>query len=230
MHDFSEFESAIEIEFNNKQLLKQAFTHRSYLNENRDIDWSHNERLEYLGDAVLELAVTKYLFNTYPKKQEGELTTIRAAMVNTNTISDAADQLNMDRYVLLSRGQQLDRGRAHTFILANTFEAVIGAIYTDHDFETACDFIADTIFPRSDDIIENELHRDAKSKFQERAQDNADITPTYEIIDESGPDHETVYTAGVYLDDTQVAQGRGKSKQDAERTAAKRAIKKKGWR
>lgn len=227
--DLSQFESAIGITFSDKELLQRAFTHRSYLNEHPGEDIKHNERLEFLGDAVLELTVTDYLFANYPDRPEGDLTAIRAALVNTLSIADAAGQLEAGEYLRLSKGEAKDTGRGRRFILANTYEAIIGAIYLDQGYEAAAGFINDTLLENTDKLVKNESWRDAKSVFQEEAQKHLSITPTYEILDESGPDHDKEFTVGVFLEDQQVASGTGKSKQEAESAAAEAGLKLKGW-
>ena len=229
MKEFSAFEKRIGFTFKDKNLLRQAFTHRSYINEHRDLGWDHNERLEFLGDAVLELVVTEHLFKKYPDKSEGELTSYRAALVNTVTISQAARQLGMEPFLLLSKGEAKDRGRARQYILANTFEAVIGAIYLDGGYESARKFIADALFHRVDEIVEKKLWKDAKSLFQEKAQEILGITPVYTLLSESGPDHDKEFTVAVVVGDEQVATATGKSKQEAEQKAASSALYKKGW-
>jgi len=189
----------------------------------------HNERLEFLGDAVLELAVTRFLFDTFPEKPEGELTAYRAALVNTITISDAALQLGANECLRLSRGEAKDEGRARQYILANTFEAIIGAIYLDQGYEAAKTFIAEHIFPRIDEVVEKRLWQDNKSHFQEKAQERVSITPSYQALSEEGPDHDKIFTVGVYLRDEKVAEGQGRSKQEAEQAAAAAALEVKGW-
>ena len=210
-------------------LLEQAFTHRSYLNENRATGREHNERLEFLGDAILELVVTEFLYTKYPDKPEGELTAFRAALVNTQSISDAATKLGMNDYLLLSRGEAKDTGRARQIILANAFEAVIGALYLDAGYEPARKFIDDQLFHKTDEVVEKRLWQDAKSKFQEIAQDIVGVTPRYEIVSQSGPDHDKRFVTGVYLGSDRVATGEGRSKQEAEQAAAENALKVKGW-
>jgi len=229
MKEFSEFEKVIGIEFNNKDILKQAFTHRSFLNENRKGKMGHNERLEFLGDAVLELAVTKFLYNKYPDKPEGELTSIRAALVNTNTISDSAKKLKMNDFLLLSKGEAKDTGRARQYILANAFEAVIGALYLDKGFEIAEKFIEKNIFCLTDEIVAKNLWQDSKSHFQEKAQEETGLTPIYKTMKEEGPDHDKHFLVGVFIGNEMVSDGRGKSKQEAEQEAADKALKVKGW-
>lgn len=229
MKDFSPFEERIGIVFNNKKLLAQAFTHRSFLNENRGLVQEHNERLEFLGDAVLELVVTHFLFEKYKDKPEGELTAVRAAMVNTLTISEAGKKLGMNEFMLLSRGEAKDTGRARQFILANAFEALIGAIYLDKGYEIAEKFIADALFGLADIIVRKRLWQDPKSRFQEQAQERVSITPTYRVLSEEGPDHDKNFTVGVFLEDTLVEKGIGRSKQEAEQAAAEKALTKKSW-
>jgi ribonuclease III len=227
--NLNDFEKRANVSFTNKALLKQAFIHRSYVNEHRGEPIEHNERLEFLGDAVLELAVTRFLFEKYPDKPEGELTAIRAALVNTNTLSSLAGDIGMNDFLLLSKGESRDTGRARQYILANTFEAVIGALYSDQGFEAAERFIASLVFTLVDEIVGRELWRDSKSRFQEEAQERESITPSYEVIEETGPDHDRHFVVAVCLNDEVVAKGEGKSKQDAEQLAASRALEKRGW-
>ncbi len=227
--DFSKFEETIGITFQNKALLEQAFTHRSYLNEHRDKEIEHNERLEFLGDAVLELIVTEHLFGKYPGNDEGELTSYRSALVNYITLSDVALKLGMNDYLLLSKGEAKDTGRARQIILANTIEALIGAIHLDQGYETAKFFISQSIFNLIEKIVEEKTWLDAKSKFQEQAQENEGVTPAYKITKEEGPDHDKQFTVGVYLGKEKIAEGEGKSKQEAEQVAAANALKIKNW-
>ena len=227
--EFSKFEKNIGIIFKNKELLKQAFTHRSYLNEHRDSELVHNERLEFLGDAVLELIVTEYLYKKYPDNSEGELTAYRSALVNAVTLSDAASKLEMNDYLLLSKGEAKDVGRARQIILANTIEAFIGAIFIDQGYETAKYFISNNIFNLIEKIIEEKTWLDAKSKFQEQAQDYESTTPLYKTLKEEGPEHDKQFTVGVYLGKHKIAEGTGKSKQEAEQVAADNALKARGW-
>lgn len=227
--EISDFEKIIGIDFRNKSILTQALTHRSYLNENRDIKGGHNERLEFLGDAVLELVITHYLYEKYPSKTEGDLTSIRSALVNAQTCAQVAGELGVNNFLLLSRGEAKDTGRARQYILANALEAIIGAIYLDQGYESAKEFIMRTIAPLTERIVADELWVDAKSKFQERAQDEVGITPAYRTLKEVGPDHDKKFTVGVFLNNEKVAEGSGDSKQDAEQMAARHALKEKGW-
>ena len=227
--DFTAFETRIGYQFKNKGLLEQAFTHRSYLNENRQSGRQHNERLEFLGDAVLELVVTEFLYAKYPEKAEGELTAVRAALVNTQSISAAATHLGMNEYLLLSRGESKDTGRARQIILANAFEALIGAIYLDNGYEPAAAFIAAQLFGKADEIVAKRLWQDAKSRFQEVAQEKTGITPSYNLVQQSGPDHDKRFVVGVFLSSEKIAQGEGRSKQEAEQAAAEKGLQVKGW-
>lgn len=227
--DFGPFEEKIQVGFKDKRLLETAFTHRSYLNENRAPGREHNERLEFLGDAVLELAVTEFLYKKYPQKPEGELTALRAALVNTISISDAAVKLGMNEFLLLSRGEAKDTGRARGIILANAFEAVIGAIYLDQGYDAAYRFIETQLFHKTEEVVEKRLWQDAKSRFQEIAQDKAGVTPTYELVDQSGPDHDKTFVVAAYLQREKIAAGEGRSKQEAEQAAAEKALAAKGW-
>ncbi|KKW36407.1 MAG: Ribonuclease 3 [Candidatus Giovannonibacteria bacterium GW2011_GWA2_53_7] len=227
--DFSTFENKIDYAFKNKTLLRQAFTHRSYLNENRSAGIEHNERLEFLGDAVLELVVTEFLFEKYPDKAEGDLTSYRAALVNTTSISDAAVKLGMNDFLLLSRGESRDTGRARQIILANAFEALIGAIYLDAGYRDAKKFIAEQLFHKTEKIVESRLWQDAKSRFQELAQEKEGFTPSYDVISQTGPDHDKRFLVGVYVGKERVATGEGRSKQEAEQQAAQKALENRGW-
>ena len=227
--DFSEFENKIGIKFNDQSILKQAFTHRSFLNENKNLKGGHNERLEFLVDAVLELATTDFLYNKYPEKNEGDLTSIRSALVNAQTCAEVAREIKANDFLLLSRGEAKDEGRARQYILANALEAIIGAIYIDSGYNNARDFILKYITPKTEQIVEEELWIDAKSKFQEKAQDIVSITPSYKTMKEIGPDHDKKFTVGVFLDGELVSEGNGESKQDAEQSAARKALKNKNW-
>lgn len=229
MKNFAQFEKKISVTFNDKKLLQQAFTHRSYINEHANSGLEHNERLEFLGDAVLELVVTDYLYHEYPDKPEGELTAFRSALVNTKSISIAAEELGANEYLLLSRGEARDTGKARQYILANTFEAIIGAIYLDQGYEVSRDFIAQTLFDKLHDIVKYNLWRDSKSWIQEKAQEIENITPTYKVLSESGPDHDKEFTIGVYFGDTCIAKGVGTSKQEGEQNAARAGLDVKGW-
>jgi len=227
--EFGVFENRIGHGFRDKRLLETAFTHRSYLNENRTAGREHNERLEFLGDAVLELAVTEFLFSKYPDKPEGDLTAYRAALVNTQSISEAAGKLGMNEFLLLSRGESRDVGRARQIILANAFEALIGALYLDQGYGAAKDFIGKQLFHKTDDVVARRLWQDAKSRFQELVQEKTGVTPSYQLIQQSGPDHEKQFVIGAYIGTEKVAQGEGRSKQEAEQAAAEKALIAKGW-
>lgn len=228
--DLSKFEKKAGVIFKNKALLKQAFTHRSFINENRTQGLEHNERLEFLGDAVLELVITDYLYGILEKSNEGELTSLRSALVNADTCSRVAQTLGANEFLLLSRGESKDMGRARQFILANTLEAIIGAIYLDQGYDAAKEFILAHIAPLTGEIIKNGAWIDAKSLFQEKAQEYLNTTPIYKVINESGPDHDKYFTVGVYIAKELYGKGEGKSKQDAEQEAAREALDSKGWK
>jgi ribonuclease-3 len=228
MKDISALEGKLGVKFNNSQLLVQALTHRSYLNENPDFGLEHNERLEFLGDAVLELVVTEYLYKSFPNP-EGELTNWRAALVKAETLSQTADVLKINNFLLLSRGEAKDTGRARQCILANTVEAIIGAMYLDGGYDTAKVFISKNIISFLPEILEKGTYRDPKSVFQEEAQERVGITPTYEVVKEWGPDHAKRFRVGVYLNGDLIAEGEGASKQEAQLEAAKNGLKIKGW-
>ncbi len=229
LSNYASFEKLAGLSFNNKELLRQAFTHRSYLNENKDFGGGHNERLEFLGDAVLELVVTHYLYNTFPEKDEGELTSLRSALVKAETLASIAVDMKMGEYLLLSRGEAKDLGRARQYILANTIEAVIGAIYIDRGYDAARGVIEKFVMSKIDMIMREGLAIDAKSKFQALAQEHFGITPAYKTTKETGPDHNKHFTVGAYLKDELIASGEGDSKQTAEQNAAKGALAEKGW-
>ena len=226
--DLSRLENKLGVVFKDKDLLKQALVHRSYINENPSFKLAHNERLEFLGDAVLELSVTRYLFDKY-ENPEGELTNWRAALVNAKTLAEIGNRLGLDDFIYLSKGEAKDTGRARQYILANAMEALIGAIYLDGGWEVANKFILDNIIVLLPKIIEEGLDRDAKSVFQEKAQEITGITPNYEVLREWGPDHAKNFQVGVFLENEKIAEGRGLSKQEAQQQAAEAALKAKGW-
>lgn len=226
--NFDKLEDKLNIKFRNRKLLEQAFLHCSYLNEHPSLKMEHNERLEFLGDAVLELVVTRYLFNKYPNP-EGELTTWRAALVNSKMLAEVADRLGFNDFLLLSKGEKQDIGRARQFILANTFEAVVGAIYLDQGFDKTEEFIKNNLIKELPRVLKEKLYQDPKSYFQEQTQGRLGITPSYELIKEQGPDHAKMFEVGVYLEEELVAKGRGPSKQAAQEDAARKGLKKKGW-
>lgn len=229
MPDFAVFASAIDVSFRNSNLLIEALTHRSYLNEHRDYTGSHNERLEFLGDAVLELATTDFLFKKFPAKPEGELTAYRAALVNTVSLAESSQALGVNEYLLLSKGEAKDTGRARDVILADTFEAIIGAIYLDQGYDVAAAFIAKNIFNKIDNVIAKRSYQDAKSRFQEAAQEKRGITPAYETLSEVGPDHDKRFTVGVFIGSKEIARGEGQSKQEAEQSAAEAGLVAMQW-
>jgi ribonuclease III len=229
MINFSDFEKKINVSFKDKSLLKQAFIHRSYINENSETGLSHNERLEFLGDAVLELVVTDFLFKKYSSYTEGELTALRSALVNAIIISEVAGNIGMNEFLLLSRGESKDNGKARQYILANTYEALVGAIYLDRGYEVADKFILKTLLPHTEEIVSKKLWRDAKSLVQEKAQEFVSVTPLYRVLSETGPDHDKHFTVGIYFGSLLIADGKGKSKQEAEQKAAENALKVKNW-
>lgn len=229
MKDFSSFEERIGITFKDKNLLMQAFVHRSYLNEHPDFPLGHNERLEFLGDAVLELVVTEFLYRNYPNP-EGELTNWRAALVNAKTLSDIAADMGMEEYLYLSRGEAKDAGsKARQFILANAIEALIGAVYLDQGMAAAEELVGRFILSKLDYILEHKLYIDPKSRFQEAAQETLGVTPTYKVLSETGPDHAKEFEVGVFIGSELIATGKGTSKQDAQIEAARAALEVKGW-
>jgi ribonuclease-3 len=229
MKDFSKLEKELDLKFKNKDLLIQAFCHRSYLNENPEFYLSNNERLEFLGDAVLELVITENLYKNYPKKPEGELTNWRASLVNAKILSAIAKDLGFNDFLLLSKGEQKELGKARQYILANALEAFIGSLYLDQGYKTTEKFIDKNITVKLPEIIEKGLFKDTKSRFQEEAQERAGITPNYKVLEEWGPDHVKHFIVGVFLGKELAAKGEGFSKQEAEERAAKNALEIKGW-
>ena len=223
-----ELEQKIRIQFRNKDLLLTALTHRSYLNENTSWHYDHNERLEFLGAAVLELVVTEYLYLNYPNP-EGEMTNWRAALVNANMLAQISIKFDLNDFLLLSRGEAKDTGRARQYILANAVEAVIGAIYLDQGYEPSKDFIMRFVVDELPDILSGKSYQDAKSKLQEEAQERVGITPNYQVIEDWGPDHAKNFKVGVFLGSEQVGEGSGPSKQEAQQSAAEAALKNKNW-
>ena len=218
--DFSKLEKKLNLNFKNKELLLQAFCHRSYLNENSAINLNNNERLEFLGDAVLELIVTEDLFKDYPEKSEGELTSWRAALVNSNMLSETANELEFNQYLLLSKGEEKETGKSRQYILANAFESLIGAAYLDLGYDKCRDFIRKYLLVKLPEIIEKQLFKDAKSSFQEESQEKVSVTPSYKVIKEWGPDHSKSFIVGVFLNNEMIAKGEGLSKHEAEVEAA----------
>ena len=223
--NLEEIEKTLGVTFKNKEYLLRAFTHWSFLNENHDVD-RHNERLEYLGDAVLEFLVSKFLFKNYPDRAEGDLTSFRSATVKTDTLAETASELEFGTYLRMSRGEEKTGGRHKEYLLANTFEAVIGAIYLDQGIRKTEVFLNRVLFTKIEKIVKNRLDIDPKTRFQELAQDHQKVTPTYELLSERGPDHNKEFTMAVFLGDAEYGRGEGPSKQRAEESAARHAIQK----
>jgi ribonuclease-3 len=222
---FLELEKKIGVNFKNKDLLIQAFVHRSYLNEHPHFQYSHNERFEFLGDAVLELIVTEYLFENF-NVDEGELTNLRAALVRGESLASVARELRFEKYLFLSKGEQKNQGRAKEIILANAFEAFLGALYLDQGLEAVRIFLEKYLLPQAKVIFENNLHKDPKTTFQEYIQEKYKITPHYKVLEEKGPDHQKIFKVGVFVNSEKWAEGEGFSKQRAEEMAALRALEK----
>lgn len=229
MKDFSKLEAIIGYTFDDRDILTQAFVHRSYLNEHPSFATGHNERLEFLGDAVLELVVTEHLYRNYPNP-EGELTNWRAALVNAKMLADIAKEIDLESFLYLSHGESKDAGsKARMYILANVFEALIGALYMDDGMKAASPFIQKFVLSRLQRVLDEKLYLDPKSRFQEAAQETAGVTPTYKVLEEKGPDHAKEFTVGAFLGDALVATGVGMSKQEAQVDAAEKGLKAKGW-
>jgi ribonuclease-3 len=219
-----ELAKELNIQFNDFSLLKRALTHRSYLNENRGVEKS-NERLEFLGDAVLELIISDYLYKKYPNRPEGDLTSFRSAIVRTESLAEASRELNYGKYLRMAKGEEESGGRDKDYILANTFESVLGAIYIDQGYEVCKDLVERILISKIDYIVEHRLDIDSKTKIQERAQAEYKETPTYEVIEEHGPDHDKEFVVVVKIGDRVLGQGKGASKQKAEEAAAENGLK-----
>ncbi len=227
--DYKSLEKRLDYEFKNKDFLIKALTHRSYLNEHSDFPFEHNERLEFLGDAVLELVVTEFLYLNYANP-EGELTNWRASLVNAKTLASIATQLSFEESLLLSKGEAKDKNsKARMYILANAMESIIGAIYLDGGYPAADLFIKKHVLSHLPFILKNQLYIDPKSKFQETAQELLGVTPNYKVLKETGPDHNKEFTVGVFLDKELIAIGSGTSKQEAQITAAQAGLEAKRW-
>lgn len=225
MNKLSRLEKILGVKFKDENILTQSLTHRSYINENPDFHLSHNERLEFLGDAVLELIVTDYLFLKYPEKAEGELTSWRAALVNAKMLSILGKEIGLQDFLLLSKGEAKETGKSRDYIVANAFEALIGAMYLDAGYKKTETFISKFLLPKLPSIIEGELFRDAKSTLQEVAQEKKSITPSYKVLKEWGPDHAKQFIVGVFLGERKIGEGEGSSKQEAEVQAAQDGLK-----
>jgi ribonuclease-3 len=221
-----QLEEQIGIKFRNKDLLFEALTHRSYLNEYPKWHLPHNERLEFLGDAVLELIVSGELFKKFPDYPEGQMTVLRAALVNYQILAKVAERVGLEDFILLSRGEKRDRGKAREVILANAIEAVIGAIYLDRGMEATENFVRHVVMVNLDAILKTRSYKDSKSELQEKIQESLRITPNYKVLEESGPAHKRMFKIGVYFGEELIAEGAGASKQEAELAAAKNALKK----
>lgn len=229
MHDYNALEKSTGIKFKDKSLLDQAFIHKSYLNEHKEKCMESNERMEFLGDAVLELIATEYLYRNHPDHTEGEMTNYRSALVKGKHLATISRELKLGDYLYLSHGEENSGGRNKNYILANVLEAFIGAVYLDKGFEAASKFVNKFILSRLDEIIEQNLHMDPKSTLQEFVQDKIDITPNYETLSEKGPDHDKTFESGVFIDGKLIAKGVGSSKQKAEESAAVNALKNTSW-
>ncbi|MCX6740787.1 MAG: ribonuclease III [Candidatus Parcubacteria bacterium] len=225
MLSLKDLEKKIKIRFKNVKSLQQALTHRSYINEHPQDKLAHNERLEFLGDAVLELIVTEYLYKTFDHS-EGELTSLRASLVNTESLSLLAQELGLNDYLFLSKGETKSTGKARSVILADAFEALIGAIYLDQGVKKTKEFIAQRLLVKLPKIIEQQLYKDPKSQFQEIAQAKLKITPSYQVLKEEGLAHAKKFTVGLFLNDKLISRGEGSSKFEAEVEAAKNGLPK----
>jgi ribonuclease-3 len=230
MNTLEKLEKSLGAKFANQKLLQQALVHRSYLNEHPDFPLRHNERLEFLGDAVLEIVVTEFLYLNFKDTDEGDLTNWRASLVNAKMLYVIADELKLEDYLYLSKGEAKDKNKkSRQYILANAVEAVIGALYLDQGLPVAKEFILKNIVVKLDEILRNELYLDPKSRFQEEAQEKKGITPHYNILNEEGPDHAKTFTVGLYLGEELIASGEGSSKQEAQVDAAAKGLQIMNW-
>lgn len=213
--------------FKNESLFTKAFTHRSYLNETKE-DLESNERLEFLGDSILSFVMSDYLYKTYPDYKEGILTNLRSLLVNTGSLARVAKELDFGKYLKLSRGEEESKGRENETLLANCFEAYIGALFMDQGIKTVSEFLHETLIPKAEDYVKAQSFKDPKSLLQEYVQANKQHSPVYKVLEEEGPPHAKIFTVGVYVDSELMAQGAGTSKQKAEELAAKAALEKIG--
>ncbi|MBU0534767.1 ribonuclease III [Patescibacteria group bacterium] len=224
--NLKKIEEILQTKLTSEELFKTAFTHRSYLNEHPEYKNESNERLEFLGDSVLQLLSSEFLYNHYLKSPEGDLTNFRSSVVCTPSIGAEAERLGYGDMLFLSNGEETTGGRQREYILANTFEAVLGALYLDRGLNVCREFVNRELMYKIDQVVKNQEYKDAKSLFQEEAQERTGVTPIYKIIDSWGPDHEKSFKVGVYLGEEQWGLGEGKSKQKAEQDAAERALEK----
>lgn len=223
-HKLTELENILGVTFSNKALLQEALTHRSYLNENKKWKFSHNERLEFLGDAVLELAVTHSIFIKFPKFDEGKMTSLRSALVNTQMLAKIAREIGLEKYILTSKGESEESVRAKESLLADGFEAVLGSIYLDKGFDFIVKIIEKQVLSHIEEVITNHLYENAKSEFQEYSQAFLKKTPEYKVVNEFGPDHDKKFIVAVFIGDKAIAEGKGASKQEAEQNAAEKGL------
>ncbi|MFA6995567.1 MAG: ribonuclease III [Patescibacteria group bacterium] len=229
-NDLVKLQKRLGVKFKNEGFLKQSLVHRSYLNEHPDFTIGHNERLEFLGDAVLEIVVTEFLYLNFTETPEGDLTNWRASLVNAKMLYEIARELGIEECLYLSKGESRDKNKkSRQFILANAVEAIIGAMYLDQGLEVAKKFILKNVVSKLDDILRNQSYLDPKSRFQEKAQEIRGITPHYQILDEKGPDHAKIFTVGLYIEEELITTGEGSSKQEAQVDAAAKGIKKMNW-
>ncbi|MFH1146009.1 MAG: ribonuclease III [bacterium] len=229
--DLKELEKSLQVKFHDQGLFKQSLVHRSYLNEHPGVFVAHNERLEFLGDAVLELVVTEYIYEHYPEAPEGEMTNWRAALVNADTLANIAKELGIEDHLYLSKGESQDiNSKARHYILANAMESVIGALYLDQGMDPCRKFVGRILLAKLPYILENKLYIDPKSRFQELAQEKKGITPMYKVLSDEGPDHAKRFVVGVYLGDKLIAEGTGTSKQEGQMAAAAAALDTVEWK
>lgn len=211
--------------FNDPKLFKQAFVHRSFLNESKE-KIASNERMEFLGDSILSFVVSKYLYNKYPDFEEGILTNLRALLVNTKSLALLAEELDFGSLLTLSKGEEESKGRENQTILANCFEAFIGALFIDKGIEEVTEFISEVLLPKADEYVKNKSFKDPKSLLQEKVQAKKQTSPLYKVLEEKGPPHAKTFRVGAFIGETLLGEGEGRSKQRAEEEAAKISLEK----
>lgn len=224
IQDLGKLQDVLKVKFKNQKLLENAFVHRSYLNEHPGFSLPSNERLEFLGDAILEFSISKYLYQKYTHAPEGQLTAIRSAIVKTDSLASEARKLNLGDYLLLSKGEEEGGGRKNPYLLANTFEALIGAIFLDQGMDKTEKFLKENLFYKIAEVVKGGEIKDPKSLFQELTQEKFSVTPTYRVLSEEGPAHAKIFRVGVFLRKEKIAEGKGRSKQEGSEEAAREAL------
>ena len=223
-NNIKDIEQILGVTFSNKEYIQMALTHRSFLNEHKDENIGNNERLEFLGDAVLELIISDYLYKTYPEYPEGDLTSFRSATVRTESLAMASRELKVGQFLRMSKGEEDSGGADKDYLLANTYESILGAIYMDQGYEKAKEFVFKTLVPKIENVVENRSDIDSKTRIQEMIQSKFKVTPTYDVLKEEGPDHDKKFVVGIKINEKIIGEGEGSSKQKAEEDAATNGI------